>query len=54
MLNLLDISSYLKFEDTTFYNLTVYHYDLHDKQIYIIIGWAENLKEHYVRIQNSY
>jgi len=26
----------VKFKDITFYNLAVYHYDLHDKQIYII------------------
>ena len=28
----------LKFEDIIFYNLSVYHYNLHDKQICIIIG----------------
>jgi hypothetical protein len=29
---------YLKFEDIRFYNLSVYHYNLHDKQGCIITG----------------
>ena len=32
---------YLNFEVNTFYNLSVYHYNLHDKQVCIITGWAE-------------
>ena len=31
---------YLKFEDIRFYNLSVYHYNLHDKQNCIITGSA--------------
>jgi hypothetical protein len=31
---------YLKFEDITFYNLSVYHYHLHDKQNCIITSYA--------------
>ncbi len=31
---------YLKFEDITFYNLSVYHYNLHDKQNCIITGYT--------------
>jgi len=26
------LARYLKFEDITFYNLSVYHYNFHDKQ----------------------
>jgi predicted transcriptional regulator len=31
----------LKFKDITFYNLSVYDYNLHDKQQCIITGWAQ-------------
>jgi len=31
--------NYLKFKDITFYNLSVYHYNLHKKQKCIIFGW---------------
>ncbi len=30
---------YMKFEDITFYNPSVYHYNLHDKQSCIITGY---------------
>ena len=32
------LARYLKFEDIRFYNLSVYHYNLHDKQSCIITG----------------
>ena len=32
-------SIYLEFEDIAFYNLSVYHNNLHDKQNRIIIGY---------------
>jgi len=33
------VARYLKFEDITFYSLSVYHYN-YDKQNCIITGWA--------------
>ena len=35
----------LKFEDITFYNPSVYHYNLYDKQNCIITGWATEINE---------
>jgi hypothetical protein len=32
------VASYLKFEDIIFYNPSVYHYNLRDKQDFIIAG----------------
>jgi hypothetical protein len=34
------LARYMKFENITFYNLSVYHYNLHDKQNGIITGWV--------------
>ena len=34
------MARYLKFEDIRFYNLSVYHYNLRDKQNCIITGYA--------------
>jgi hypothetical protein len=34
-------SIYLEFEDIVFYKLSVYHNNLHDKQVCIITGWAK-------------
>jgi len=42
---------YLKIEDITFYNLSVYHYNFHDKQNYIITGWGtQNWVEYVLKI----
>ena len=38
MLEPVVLARYLKFEDITFYKLSVYHYNLHDKQNFIITG----------------
>ena len=46
------MARYLKFEDISFYNLSVYHYNLHDKQNCVITGSGlEGLKENMINIE---
>jgi hypothetical protein len=43
------MARYLNIEDISFYNLSVYHYNLHDRQKYIITGYHKGF--YYLRTQ---